>query len=148
MRNGLFLLVAAGIAAGCSMQIPGFVGREGGGGDFYRLGGEPPPEPRTVALRQAEVERALHGVILRVTGEAPTQGYYSATLRPIGDGAPDAAGILSFELIAYPPAEPQAVGPARTRVLTAGLFMPERALKDLRGFRVTGGGAVHTVTLR
>ena len=54
-------------------------------------------------LRQATAEPALHGVILRVDGEAPTQGYYSARLRPIGGGAPDAAGILSFELVAVPP---------------------------------------------
>jgi hypothetical protein len=85
-------------------------------------------------------------VILRVTGEAPTQGFYSAQLRPIG--AADAAGILSFELVATPPSVPQAVGPARTRILTAGLFMPTQSLKGLRGFRVTGGGAVQTVTLR
>jgi len=148
MRNGLFLLVAAALAAGCSMEVPDFLGREGGGDGFYSVRGEAPPEPRVVALRQTEAERALHGVILRVVGEAPTQGYYSARLRPLGGGAPDAAGILSFELVATPPSEPHAVGPARTRVLSAGVFMPERALKDLRGFRVAGGGAVHTVTLR
>jgi hypothetical protein len=131
------------------MEIPDFVGREGGGDGMYRLGGpEPPPEPRSVALRETEAERALHGVILRAVGEAPTQGYYSATLRPLGGGAPDAAGILSFELVAIPPAEPQSVGPARTRVLSAGLFMPNKSLEDLRGFRVAGAGAVHTVTLR
>ena len=101
-----------------------------------------------MALRQTEAERALHGVILRVVGEAPTQGYYSAFLRPLGGGAPDAAGILSFELVAIPPAAPQTVGPARTRVLSAGIFMPNQSLKDLRGFRVAGAGAVQTVTLR
>ena len=147
MRNCLILLAAAAFAAGCSMEMPGFLGREGGDG-IYNIRGTPPPEPRTVALREATAERALHGVILRVTGEAPTQGYYSATLRPLGGGAPDAAGIVSFELIAFPPAEPQAVGPARTRILTAGLFMPNLALKNLRGFRVTGAGAVQTMTLR
>ncbi|HET9069114.1 MAG TPA: hypothetical protein VFN28_10765 [Amaricoccus sp.] len=148
MRDGLILLAAAALAAGCSMEVPGFVGRQGGGDGFYSIRGEAPPEPRTVALRETAAERALHGVILRVTGEAPTQGYYSATLRPLGGGAPDPAGILTFELVATPPAEPHAVGPARTRILTAGLFMPTKALKDLRGFRVTGGGAVQTVTLR
>ena len=64
MRNGLILLAAAALAAGCSMEIPDFLGREGGSDGYYRLGGEePPPEPRAVALRQAEAERALHGVI-------------------------------------------------------------------------------------
>ena len=149
MRNGFILLAAAALAAGCSMEIPDFVGREGGSDGYYRLRGEePPPEPRTVALRQTEAERALHGIILRVVGEAPTQGYYSAFLRPLGGGAPDAAGILSIELVATPPAAPQTVGPARTRVLSAGIFMPTQSLKDLRGFRVAGAGTVHTVTLR
>jgi hypothetical protein len=148
LRDGLILLAAAALAAGCSMEMPDFLGREGAGGGFYDVRGEAPPEPRTVALREAHAERALHGVILRVVGEGPTQGYYSATLRPLGGGAPDPAGILSFELVATPPAEPQAVGPARTRILTAGLFMPNQSLKDLRGFRVTGGGGVQTVTLR
>jgi hypothetical protein len=149
LRNGLILLAAAAFAGGCSMEMPNFVGREGGGDGIYRLGGpEPPPEARAVALRQTQAERALHGVILRVVGEAPTQGYYSANLRPLGGGAPDAAGILSFELVAFPPAEPQAVGPARTRVLTAGLFVPNKTLEDLRGFRVAGRGTVQTVTLR
>jgi len=147
MRNGLSLLVGAGLLAGCSMEIPGFVGREGQASGTYSLRREEAPPPRPVALRQAAAERALHGVILRVAGEAPTQGYYSATLRPIGTGA-DAAGILSFELVAVPPSAPEAVGPARSRTLTAAVFVPNLALKDLRGFRVAGLGSVQTLPLR
>jgi hypothetical protein len=144
MRNGLLLL--AGIAlAGCSMEIPSFVGREGGGEGFYNVRGAPPPEPVPVPLRQATLERALHGVIIRVDGEAPTQGYYSAALVPLRGGAPDAAGIVSFELMAVPPPGPEAIGPARTRRITAAVFIPNLALRDLRGFRVSGGGAVHTL---
>ena len=89
----------------------------------------------------------MHGVIVRVAGEAPTQGYYAAALRPIGSG-PDAAGILSFELVAVPPLTPAAVGPARSRTLTAAIFVPNLALKDLRGFRVAGNGSVQTLPLR
>jgi hypothetical protein len=40
------------------------------------------------------------------------------------------------------------VGPARTRTLTAAIFVPNLALKDLRGFRVAGNGAVQTLPLR
>ena len=47
-----------------------------------------------------------------------------------------------------PPAAPEAVGAERTRSLTAAVFMPNLALKNLRGFRVAGGGAVETLTLR
>jgi hypothetical protein len=145
MRNGLLLLAGLGLC-GCSMEIPSFLGREGGGGEFYNVRPEPPPDPVPVPLREATLERALHGVIIRVDGEAPTQGYYSAALVPLGNG-PDAAGILSFELMAVPPAAPEAAGPARTRQITAAVFIPTLALKNLRGFRVSGGGAVRTLPL-
>ena len=93
MRNGLLLLAAA---ARCGRLLRGdadFLGREGGGDGFYSVRGEPPPEPRSVPLRQAAAEPALHGVILRVAGEAPTQGFYppssarSAAARPTPPGS-------------------------------------------------------------
>ncbi len=147
MRNGLLLLAGVGLIAGCSVELPGFVGREGQPEGTYSFRREAPPEPRPVSLREAAAERALHGVILRVAGEAPTQGYYAAILRPIGTG-PDAAGVLSFELVAVPPSTPEAVGPARSRTLTAAIFVPNLALKNLRGFRVAGNGSVQTLPLR
>ena len=94
LRNGLLLLASLGIA-GCSMEVPGFLGREGAGDGFYSVRRQPPPEPVPVALRQATLERALHGVIIRVDGEAPTQGYWGAALVPLRGGTPDAAGIVS-----------------------------------------------------
>ena len=149
LLNGLLLLAAAGALAACSMDVPDFVGRDGGGDGFYRLGGEtPPPPPRPVALREATAERALHGVILRVVGETPTQGFFSATLVPLNGGAPDKAGILAFQFVASPPATPHTVGPPRTRIVSAGVFMPTASLKNLRGFRVDGMGSQQTVMLR
>ena len=68
-------------------------------------------------LREVALERGLHGVILRAEGEAPSWGYYSAALRPLGDGSPDAAGVLSFELVATPPQPSEPVGAARSRQL-------------------------------
>ena len=148
MRNGLLLLAGACLVAGCSFDMPNFLGREGGGDGSYQLGGgDPPPVPRPVPMREATVERALHGVIVRVEGEAPTQGYYSAALRPLGDGAPDAAGVVSFEFVAVPPATVAAVGPARTRQLSAAVFVPNLALKQMRAVRLSGGGAVQTLGL-
>ena len=148
MRNGLVLLAGLALLAGCSFEMPSFLGREGGGDSFYQVRGEPPPPPRSVPIRQTALEHGLHGVILRVAGETPTQGYWGAQLRPLGNGAPDAAGLLSFELLAIPPASPQAVGAQRSRVVTAAIFVPNQALRDLRGFRVAGAGAVETLTLR
>jgi hypothetical protein len=148
MRNGLVLLAGLWLLAGCGGGMPGFLGREGGTDGVYDLRGEPLPEPRSLFLRQAAAEPALHGVILRVVGEAPTQGWWGAELRPLAGGSPDAAGIVSFELVAIPPQTTEAVGPARTRQLSAAVFFPTLALEDLRGFRVAGGGAVQTLPLR
>ena len=104
------------------------------------------PDPVLVPLRSAQVERALRGVILRVEGVAQTQGFYSAALVPAP--GPDAAGVLGFQLMALPPDVPEAVGPERTRLLTAAVFLPNLALEDLRGLRVAGRGTVRTLPLR
>ena len=137
-----------GVRRFCGGGMPSFLGREGSTDGVYNIRGEPLPEPRNLFLRQAAAEPALHGVILRVVGEAPTQGWWGAELRPLAGGEPDAAGIVSFELVAIPPQTVQAVGPARTRTLSAAVFFPTLALEDLRGFRVAGGGAVQTLPLR
>jgi hypothetical protein len=143
-------MVALAALAGCSVEIPGFLGREGdtsGTTGTFQVRREPLPDPRPVPLRAATLERALHGVILRVEGEAPTWGFHSAALRPLGNGAPDAAGILGFELVAIPPEPPEPAGAPRTRELTAAVFVPTLALKEVRGFRVAGAGNVQTLPL-
>jgi hypothetical protein len=148
MRNGLLLLAALGALAACSMELPSFLGREGTSEGFYNVRGEPPPEPRSVPVREAVLERGLHGMIVRVRGEAPTQGFYAARLAPVSGGEPDAAGIISFEFVAVPPSAPQAIGPARTRELSAAVFFPSLALKDVRGFRIAGAGSVQALVIR
>jgi hypothetical protein len=147
MRGGGIVLAGLVALTGCSMEIPSFLGREGTGVAGYTLRPEPPPDPVQVPLRDARVEPALHGVILRVEGEAPSWGFHAATLRPLAGGTPDAAGIVSFELVAVPPQGPEPAGAPRSRLLTAAIFVPTLSLKDLRGFRVAGGGAVQTLPL-
>jgi hypothetical protein len=147
-RKIWILLAGLAALAGCSMEIPSFMGREGTGPATYSLRQEPLPDPRPVPLRQAELERALHGVIVRAEGEAPTWGYHTAALRPLGGGAPDAAGILSFELVAVPPRSPEPAGAARSRLVTAAVFVPTLTTSKLSGFRVSGAGAVRTLPLR
>ena len=147
-------MILAGLAvlSGCSVQMPNempaFLGREGTGEGNFALRGEPPPEPRAVPLREVALERGLHGVILRAAGEAPSWGYYSAALRPLGNGAPDAAGVLSFELVATPPRPSEPVGAARSRQLTAAIFVPTITANKLKGFRVSGVGEARTLPLR
>ena len=144
--KALSLLAGLVLLAGCSMEVPGFLGREGNYDGFYSVRGAPTPEPVAIPFRTAVLEPALHGVIVRIEAEAPTQGYYAATLVPMNDARPDAAGIVTFQLVATPPADPQAVGPARTRTLTAAAFMPTLALKNVRAIRVAGLGNAVTLT--
>lgn len=145
MRNGLLLLAGACLLAACSMDIPNFVGREGDG--TYQVGGAEVPDPVTVPMELATAERGLNGVIVRVEGAAPTQGYWGAALVPVGSGEPDAAGAVSFRFVAVPPAGVEAVGPPRTRQLSAGVFVPNRALKTTRAVRISALGKTETLPL-
>ena len=149
LGKGLTLLATAGLAAGCSMEMPDFVGREGNAGNsFYSLRGEPVPDAVPVPMQSATTEPALYGMILRVEGVAPTWGYHTATLRPLSDG-PDGAGIMSFQFMAVPPGGSEPAGAPRTREISAAIFVPNISLKKLRGFRVTGvGGQVQTLPIR
>lgn len=144
--KALSLLAGLVLLAGCSMEVPGFLGREGDYDGFYSIRGETPPDPVAIPFRTAVLEPALHGVIVRVEAEAPTQGYYAATLVPTNDARPDAAGIVTFQLVATPPPDPQAIGPARTRTMSAGAFMSTLGMKNVRAIRVAGLGNVVTLT--
>lgn len=148
MRKLLVMLASTALLSGCSIEIPDFLGREGGGGGSYSIDNQPHPDPRPVPFRSAELEKALHGVIVRVAGEAPAQGYWGAALRPVNGGQPDAAGVMSFEFVAVPPASVTSIGPSRTRELMAAIFVPNLALKDISGFRVSGVGSARTLPLR
>jgi hypothetical protein len=147
--KGLTLLAAAGLLAGCGGGVPDFVGREGAGANsFYSIRGKPQPVAVRVPMRSAIAEPALYGMILRVEGLAPTWGYHTASLRPLGDG-PDAAGIMSFQFMAIPPDGVEPAGAPRTREISAAIFVPNISLKKLRGVRVTGvGQQVQTLPIR
>ncbi len=150
MGKGLTLLATAGFLAGCGGGIPDFVGREGNAGNsFYAVrGGKPEPNPVAVPMQSATTEPALYGMILRVEGLAPTWGYHTASLRPLGDG-PDAAGIMSFQFLAIPPSGTEPAGAPRTREISAAIFVPDISLGKLRGLRVTGvGQQVQTLPVR
>jgi hypothetical protein len=138
MRAKLLILCSISGLAACSLEIPAFLGREGGGGTTFQLGSEPLPDPVPLAVREAHVEPALHGVILRVSGLAPAQGYYGAALGRSRVAAEP--GILAYEFIALPPDVTEVIGPQQTRELRAGLFFSNGELRGVRGFRVSGSG--------
>ncbi len=146
MRNVLLLLAGAAALAGCSFEMPSFLGRQESQG-YYSLGGAEAeqPEPEVLRYDSAVVEPALYGVIVRATATAPTWGWHTAFLRPLNDGEPDAAGIMTYEFVAIPPSGTEETGTVRSRKLSAGLYVPNLAMKKISGFRITGGGRVETL---
>jgi hypothetical protein len=148
MPYRLLLALPMLLLAGCSVQVPEFLGRDGTGGGSYSLRPEPLPEPVPIPMRMARAERGLRGQIVRVEAVAPTQGFFAAELMPLGGGVPDANGVMSYRLVARPPQTPQAVGPERTRELHAAVFVPDRALRNMRAVRITGSNTSQTLSLR
>ena len=142
MRRGLIFLLALAALSGCSQELPSFLGREGGGSGSYSLSDDLPEgalDPIAVPLTSAVAERALHGVIINAESVTPTQGYFGAQLVPVDPSSrADDNGILALRMMAIAPTTPQAVGPARTRTLTAALFIQNVTLRDVKAFRVTG----------
>lgn len=148
MRNGLLLLAAACLMAGCSVDVPNFLGREGGAGTYtFGRKAEEKALPVPVPVTAARVDPALYGVVVVVDGLARTQGFHSAALDPIDGGNPDAAGVIGFRFVAVPPAKPGDVGPAQTRLLSAGLFLPNLSLRQIRAVRIVGENGAQTLPL-
>jgi hypothetical protein len=154
MLNWLLSVGALILIAGCSggggggFELPEFLGREGTGETSYSFDAEDPVIPAQIPLRNLYIDRGLYGVIVRVEGLAPTQGYHTGFLLPQNDGAPDGSGIVTFELGALPPAGPQGVGPEQTRIITVATFIPKRALAKVRSVRVIGGPNSRTASVR
>lgn len=136
MRQVLLGLLGLALLGGCSIQLPGFLGSSRQQAEAAVPAAE--LEPRVLPLRNAVAERGLRGVIINVEGLAPTQGFHTATLVPLNEGLPDAAGVIAYELRATPPAIEGAQGPEPTRLVLAAAFVSEGALRGVRGFRVNG----------
>jgi hypothetical protein len=101
--------------------------------------GEPADELGTVLvpnIRQVRAEPADLGVIVWAEGVTATQGYWDAELRPFAAVAP--GGTLTLQLRVRPPLGPQAVGPERTRLVTAGLALSSAEAASFGAVRVVG----------
>lgn len=152
MHRGLFLLAGAVLVAGCGggggggMEVPGFLGREGNAQGFFNTRGEEVPDPVPLPISQATSERALYGAIVHVSGPAPTQGYWGAQLRPLSEG-PDANGVLAFEFVAIPPADPANTGAPTTRTMTAGAFIPTITARKVTRVQIHGSSGTQTLSL-
>lgn len=156
MRKILLLSSTLLILAGCGGS--GSLGSIPG--SFPSFGRSAPAEParpvavvvedpsRLLAVRRAETETALRGVIIRVESVAPAQGFYAPELRVLNEGHPDAAGVITYEARAVPGPEDAPVGPEQTRVITSGAFLTTRIASTLSAVRIVGEGSSVTLPLR
>lgn len=79
--------------------------------------------------------RTPGGAILRATGIAGIQGYYTGALLPVPTDDPR---VLAFEFRAVPPPEPTRVSTPRSREVTVALFLTDRELQGVSELRVSG----------
>jgi hypothetical protein len=134
-RRHLVLTMAAVVIAGC-----------GGPAGGTRRPARPPRRGETAfapggddgtmlmpSLRLVAAEPGRQGVILRAEAVAPTLGFHSPELRPVGR---DPAGTEILEFRARPPAVPEPVGAERARLLVAARFYRPHELREIRAFRV------------
>jgi hypothetical protein len=152
-RPTLLIALLTGLAA-CTFEVPDFLGREGGSSDSYGLAREVWPDPVPVGITSARIEPALRGVIVRVDGIAPTDGYHSAELTSLADSPVEAladdrptSGVIELAFLAIPPAQAEDAGPVPGRVLHAAAFLPARFLEDATAIRVRSGADIRTLPL-
>ena len=81
------------------------------------------------------VEPASAGIIISATAVMPTQGWYNADLVRV---ASDDAAEAVFEFRVEGPLSAKAVGPARSREITAAAFLTTQDAVGLRNIRVVG----------
>jgi hypothetical protein len=150
MRKGLVVLAAVAAVSGCSVPLPGFLRPSPPVQDVEvrtQTGLLVAPDGTVLmpALRMAELDRGVRGFIIRAESIAPTQGFFGADLRPLPQERPE---VLVLEFRARPPEGVAPVGAERTRVLTAGYFLRNRAATGIRSVIVVSGSNSATLNLR
>lgn len=81
-----------------------------------------------------------NGAIVRATGLPPTQGFWEAELvaRPLEDG------VLVYDFRVFPPITPAAVSTPQSRQITAGAYISNARLRDIRQITVQGESNART----
>ncbi|HEY9039717.1 MAG TPA: hypothetical protein VIN05_12340 [Roseovarius sp.] len=86
------------------------------------------------AVQDVVVEPSAGGAIVKATGVSLRQGAFDVRLWPENDGAP-VEGMLTYTLRAIQRSDtPQ--GPEQTRRVSAGQFVSDQVLSQVRGVRV------------
>lgn len=151
MKKLILSVVAIGLLAGCSGS-----GSVSSLNPFRRA---PQPEEGLVtatrvpdgreliaSITDLKAEPTRNGLILRALGEAPVQGYFDVELSETNNGLPDETGTLTFEFRGKPPVYPLAANTQRSREITAGVYISEITLKNVRALRVVA--AQNQITIR
>lgn len=101
--------------------------------------------PRVAGIAAAEAAPTRHGVIIRATGIAATQGYYNARLVPAA-AVPPEGGVLTLVFLADPPDRAQPVGTVTGRRIMAAIFLHESDLPQVRSIRIESASNAVTVS--
>ncbi len=84
------------------------------------------------------IERIPGGAIIRATGLAARQGYYSVQLTAENEDELPVDGVLTYRLEGRRPSENTNVGTKPTREVTAARRLTDQELRGVRSIRVEG----------
>jgi len=91
-----------------------------------------------------KVDRMPGGAIINAFGLPPTQGYWSAELKPVNGEIPD-KGTLIYEFRLLNPTDPQLTGTQRSREVVVGHFVSDQTLLGVRRIEVRAATNKRTV---
>ena len=94
--------------------------------------------PLVREITSLAVERTPGGAIVRATALPPTQGWFAPELISLDPDGQPIEGVLSYSFRAVPPEAPTRQSTARSRELSAAVFITETVLNRVRVIRVTG----------
>lgn len=93
------------------------------------------PRPIVPQVTELSVDQHPAGAIVHVTGLPPRQGWYDARLVRVPDAG---AGVLAYQLHAWPPSYQTFVSTPRSRELVTARFVSTDRLAGIREIRVSG----------
>ncbi|MGB3146206.1 MAG: hypothetical protein WBA91_00455 [Paracoccaceae bacterium] len=88
-------------------------------------------------VTQMELSRMPTGVIVTAYGLPPTQGWWKADLVADNHGDP-VDGVLTFRFLVFPPDAPQPVSTTQSRELSAGAFISNVRIDQIKEIVVQG----------
>lgn len=91
--------------------------------------------PIVAQVTDLVVDRTPSGVILRVKGLPPRQGYYDGELVPVPS---EDEGVLAYQLHAQPPHYETPASTTRSREFVVARFLSNDNLTGIRTIRVSG----------